>query len=95
MPKDYKKQIEKAAKDQFWDDDDESISCYSSSDCKNYFIKGALSPEAKEYWQQGMYTKAELNSDIETGINKGLTSISRTNTFLFRVKHGDNLNKIK
>lgn len=26
----------------------------------NSFISGALSPEAKEYWQQGMYSEEEV-----------------------------------
>lgn len=36
------------------------------------FLDGAKSEAAKEYWQQGMYSRTQLNEAIEAGINEGL-----------------------
>lgn len=36
------------------------------------FIAGAISDEAKEHWQEGMYDRKQLQEAIEAGINEGL-----------------------
>lgn len=33
----------------------EGVACYG-------FIQGAMSPEAKEYWQEGMYTESQVRN---------------------------------
>lgn len=35
------------------------------------FIKGAKSPEAKAYWQEGMYTNEQMNEACEAGYKNG------------------------
>lgn len=51
--KDYEKQIEEAAIES-------SNGSWNESDWTSGFIYGAKSPEAKEYWQQGMYSEEEV-----------------------------------
>jgi len=57
-----KKKIEEAAEKEFilFRDENPIIPNKDIRPFKLGFIKGALSPEAKEYWQQGMYTEEQL-----------------------------------
>lgn len=43
----------------------------------NNFIVGAKSPEAKQYWQQGMYSEEEVEILCLKAINDSLTSVNR------------------
>ena len=58
--KDYEKQIEEAAIES-------SNGAWNESDWTSGFIYGAISPEAKEYWQQGMYTEEDMNLAFNAG----------------------------
>ena len=68
--KDYEKQIEEAAIKCIRGNDAMKASPYSC------FIEGAKSPETKEYWQQGMYTKENLKAAWNSGYNKAISSIN-------------------
>ena len=58
---DLEKKIEEAAKKSSMDYDSRD---YTYDIAKQEFIIGAKSPEAKEYWQQGMYTEEEVTTLI-------------------------------
>lgn len=61
--KDLEKQIEDAAKKQEF---------VLNGNLVTAWVSGAKSLAAKDYWQQGMYDRNQLNEAIEAGINKGL-----------------------
>lgn len=67
--KDLEKQIEESAKAHI----SSEYPAYNAKPLLEIlFIDGAKSPEAKEYWQQGMFDRKQLNEAIEVGINEGL-----------------------
>ena len=75
MNKDLEKQIEEAA----YNNTESLMFSHNSLETKsmarrldNSFITGAKSETSKQYWQQGMYSKQQLNEAIEAGINEGL-----------------------
>jgi hypothetical protein len=69
--KDFEKQIEDAAL--------KAGVGHSETQAKEisyHFINGAKSPQAKEYWQEGMYSKEDLNEAFRTGYSKAVSSIN-------------------
>jgi hypothetical protein len=66
------------------------------------FVKGALSPEAKEYWQQKMYTLDQITEMVETDFDDYLDHLldnnlcsDRTSKNYYSFKQWFNTNKKK
>lgn len=54
------------------------------------FIAGALSPETKEYWQQGLYTEEDMNKAFDLGFKWSKTDKSEGPlSFLWRMFNQD------
>lgn len=70
--KDLEEQIEKAAKLYA----EENFHVLTPSLVALIYEDGAKSTAAKEHWQEGMYSKEDLNEAFKTGYNKAISSIN-------------------
>lgn len=76
MDKDLEKKIEEAATKKY----EKTRGSFSpgSKFLEKVFVEGALSPAAKQYWQQGMYTEEEIINalhQVELKNNRNYTHI--------------------
>lgn len=73
--KDLEKAIEKAAQSTYREDFMESSIPDRDAMC-SMFIAGAFSDEAKEFHQQGMYSKEEVKNAFDSGMGYIISQLS-------------------